>query len=130
MKMTKIQSTLLFMGFLLVGLTSCGEKSKKEMILGEWKWVSTTELKTQQITKATDNEKIFAIVTQDSLLIREKKARTSNNERYAYQFIQGDSLKLSSNGKYMVTAAIKTLDKNNLELELDIFGPARMKFEK
>ncbi len=117
---------IVLISFLIIG---CNTTPKSELILGNWKLVSMTDLKTMEIeTSEGKEESINVSITSDSIAIGTENEK---DDTYGWSIL-GDSLNLTSDRDTVAHIYLKTLNKEILEVELTVFfqDSTRMVFER
>lgn len=111
-------------------LVACAKKSTKEMLLGEWKFHSSIDLKTNKtIKKGEENKPLYALINKDFIILTTKN-NNEKDEKYRWK-LKADTLELiKSTSKDTFLIYLKFINEERLEIEMDFFGKLSVKFEK
>ena len=128
--MNSTRISLLVITFLILAIVSCKEKTTKEMLLGEWKFHSSIDLKTNKtIKKGEENKPLYALINKDFIILTTKK-NNEKDEKYRWK-LKADTLELiKSTSKDTFLIYLKFINEERLEIEMDFFGKLSVKFEK
>jgi hypothetical protein len=115
--------------FILV-ITGCKDKTKNELLQGEWKFHSSIDLKTNKtIKKAEKNEPLFALINKDFIILTSKNDK-ERVEKYQWKMID-DSLQLiKSTTKDTFLIYLKLVNEERLEVDMNFLGKTRLVFKK
>ena len=115
---------------ILLLLVSCAKKSTQEMLLGEWKFHSSIDLKTNKtIKKGEENKPLYALINKDFIILTTKN-NNEKDEKYRWK-LKSDTLELiKSTSKDTFLIYLKFINEERLEIEMDFFGKLCVKFEK
>lgn len=128
--MNSTRISLLVITFLILAIVSCKEKTTKEMLLGEWKFHSSIDLKTNKtIKKGEENKPLYALINKDFIILTTKK-NNEKDEKYTWK-LKADTIELiKSTSKDTFLIYLKFINEERLEIEMDFFGKLCVKFEK
>lgn len=128
--MNSTRISLLVITFLILAIVSCKETTTKEMLLGEWKFHSSIDLKTNKtIKKGEENKPLYALINKDFIILTTKK-NNEKDEKYTWK-LKADTLELiKSTSKDTFLIYLKFINEERLEIEMDFFGKLCVKFEK
>ena len=115
--------------FITFSLISCSKKSKKELILGDWKLVSITELKTMKTKTPNGKDDRFDVsFNKDSIFIANKNEKPEN---YGWS-MTGDTLNLTSSESPVALIFLRNLNEKSLEVEVHalFLDSIKMVFER
>jgi len=112
---------------------SCTTKEKKELIIGEWKFQSSINLRTNKtIKKATRNDPSYAIINKDIVILTDKKNENENeneNDKFHWQ-MKGDSIILISELNDTLKIYLKEINERKMVVDYYFLGKTRSIFEK
>lgn len=97
---------------------SCNKLSKNELIVGDWKLISMTDLRTLEISKPTSNDPVTTVsIDNDSIFVKIK------NQKYdTYEWsLEKDTLRLISSSNSVIQLYLKTINTDMLEVEVNAF---------
>ena len=125
MKINYILTAILFLSLNM----SCTTKEKKELIIGEWKFQSSINLRTNKtIKKATRNDPFYAIINKDIVILTDKKNKNENG-KYHWQ-MKGDSIILISELNDTLNIYLKEINERKMVVDYYFLGKTRSIFEK
>ncbi len=114
---------------ILILLSSCRNQEKKELILGDWKFLSSTNLRTNKIIKKFDKtDPLFAIINKDLIILTDKKEK-AKADKFPWKIV-GDSLKILLENKDTLSIYLKEINHEKMILDFYFLGKTRIILEK
>jgi len=112
---------------LVIAIAGCSHKYKTSDLLGTWDCVSSTDVKTGEVTLPKGSERFIVEFNKDSIIFHQSTEDSVDvmNENYGWK-IKGDSIFIDS----FDSVFIKELTENNLTVIHDFFGEQQLEFKK
>ncbi len=111
----KIKFTLTIILFVLL-FTGCNTKGEKELIIGEWEFKSSINLRTNKtIKKAKRNDPFYAIINKKFIVLTDKK---NNNDKFHWK-MKNSIIEMNLSNNEIMKFHIKELTEKKMVVEFN-----------